>query len=103
MPRYGHNFDEALMITVRSELKEHLMAIGYYQGQAGEYASAARNLLARAVEDFYLNLDPREQRKYDTILKAVQAERQIKAQQRAERKRAKSKDESILTGRLESW
>ena len=103
MPRYGHNFDESLMITVRSELKDHLMAIGYYQGQAGEYAGVARNLLARAVEDFYLNLDPREQRKYDTILKSVQAERLVKNQRKEERKRAKARDESILTGRLDSW
>lgn len=98
MPKYGSNFNDLLMITCNTELREALVTISHMMGMGGAYSGAARNLLARAAEEFYLDLEPRKQREYDTILKAVQAQTEIQRQRRAEKVRKKMAEGKTLRG-----
>ena len=69
MPKTGMKsvFDSQLAFICRDSLRVNMVAIAYLRGDNGAYASVARYLLERAVEDFVRDLDVDERRKFDQI------------------------------------
>ena len=91
MPKFGKYFDDQLMISCETELKEKLLALAYLRGDAGTYAPIARVLLRRAAEDAVAALDPDEMKDYKKILDNVRTKALVSRMERQERTRAKLK------------
>ena len=73
MPKMHKDFPTQLSLGVPLEMRQKLMAIGYYLGNGGEYAGATRNLLHGAIKRFIDGLDERARAEYDSILLNVKA------------------------------
>lgn len=73
MPKLSTDFPAQLSLQVTKEMRILLLAIGYYTGNGGEYATPARNLLNRALQDYQDKLPPRERKEFEEILANVRA------------------------------
>jgi hypothetical protein len=71
MPKLSRDFPAQLSLQVTEETRIRLIAIGYHTGNGGEYATPARNLLHRAIQEFEARMTPAERREYDEILANV--------------------------------
>lgn len=73
MPKLSIDFPAQLSLQVTREMRIHLLAIGYYTGNGGEYATPARNLLHKAIQEYQEKLAPKERKEYEEILANVRA------------------------------
>jgi hypothetical protein len=89
MPKMTNTWNEHLAFHCDRELKETILAISYMEGDLGEYARWARVLLKRAVEDYLLELTPKQRKEYEVHLQAVQAQQEIERQERMEKRKRK--------------
>ena len=74
MPKTHKAFPSTLNFGVDLRTKQVLTAIGYMTGQGGEYASPARNFLAKQIKAFVEGLGPKERKEFDEILSNVELE-----------------------------
>jgi len=56
---------------VPPEMRLQLIAIGYYRGIGGEYATPARNMLDKGIAEFFQGLSSVERSRFDEILASV--------------------------------
>ena len=89
MPKLGKRFNGQVSFGCDLDLQVKLVALSYYVGDAGYYAYIARNLMTRAVEDYILDLDKEDKKRFDQILISAHAEVYTMHEQRAERLRKK--------------
>ena len=89
MPKSGKRFSGQVSFGCDLDLQVKLVALSYYVGDAGYYAYLARNLMTRAVEDYILDMDKEDRKRFDTILASAHAEVYTMHEQRMERKRKK--------------
>jgi hypothetical protein len=71
MPKLSQDFPAQLSLQVTQDMRIQLIAIGYYLGNGGEYASAARNLLRDAINQFVENIPERRKKEFHEILANV--------------------------------
>lgn len=71
MPKLSKDFPAQLSLQVTDEMRLLLIAIGYHTGNGGEYATPARNLLHRALQEYREKLEGREQKEFEEILENV--------------------------------
>lgn len=73
MPKLSKDFPAQLSLQVTEETRIQLIAIGYFTGNGGEYATPARNLLHTAIVGFVRDLerDPQRAREFEEIQENV--------------------------------
>lgn len=71
MPKISKDFPDQLSISVPTELRYQLIAIAYFMGAGGEYATPARNILSRGVSEFIAGLGPLDKARYENMLSGV--------------------------------
>lgn len=54
-----------------SEMRLQLIAIGYFRGIGGEYATPARNMIDKEIAEFLQGLSATERARFDEILANV--------------------------------
>ena len=72
MPKMGRDFPVSLTLAVPQELRIKIIALGYFMGTGGAYASIVRNLLSQAIDGAVSKLDPERRTAFDEILTSVQ-------------------------------
>lgn len=72
MPKTHKEFPSTLNFGVDLRTKQVLTAIGYMTGQGGEYASPARNFIAKQISVFMDGLSEKERKEFNEILKNVE-------------------------------
>lgn len=71
MPKNSRDFPCTINLGVSLEMKQALVAAGYYNGEGGEISSRARNYIKRAHDTWLFSLTPAERKEYDQILANV--------------------------------
>lgn len=71
MPKRNKDFPARLDISVPPEMRLQLIAIGYYRGIGGEYATPARNMIDEGIAKFFHGLSAVERSRFDEILANV--------------------------------
>lgn len=74
MSKSGKRFRGRLAFDCALDLQSKVTAVAYYVGDNGQYAHTARNLMTRAVEDFVLDLNKDEKKRFDSILESATVE-----------------------------
>lgn len=72
MPKNSKDFPVTLNFSSTLEMKQQLVAVGYFMGSGGEYSSAARNFLSKAYRAWLGTLTDKERREFDEILARCQ-------------------------------
>lgn len=71
MPKTSKDFDCTLNFGVTLEMKQNLIAMGYFMSAKGEYAGVSRNLLKRSFSDWLHDLSDKERQDFNEILANV--------------------------------
>ena len=71
MPKRNKDFPDRLSLDVTSDMRIHLIAIGYMMQAGGEYATPARNFISASIRDYVAKLTTRERQEFDEILNNV--------------------------------
>jgi hypothetical protein len=68
MPKIGKDWDTTLNFGSTLAMKQYLVAMGYFSGMGGEYASPARNLIEQHYREWLAALSGTERKRFDEIL-----------------------------------
>lgn len=71
MPKLSKDFPSTLNFGVETELKQNLIAVGYFMRQGGQYASPARNFIWESYKVWLRTLTAEQRRDFDQILANV--------------------------------
>jgi seryl-tRNA synthetase len=87
MPKYGKFFNALVAFSCDADLRQSLVALSYFRGEAGSYGALARSLLREILKEKIEQMDPVERKDYGKILDAVRAKELITRQERLESKK----------------
>lgn len=87
MAKSGKRFKGRLAFDCDIELQAKVTAVAYYVGDAGQYAHSARNLMTRAVEDFIMDMNKDEKKRWDSLLESARVEVTIRYDEKVDKKR----------------
>lgn len=100
MPKIGNFYQVQLVLLVRQEMKNQLIALGYFRGEAGEYAGVSRFLLRRSLDEEIASMTPAERKEYQEILANVIEQQRIFDEQKAERLKLRKHKRAGESGQL---
>ena len=77
MPKTKMEYPDQVNVLCKGGTLDLLRAIGYYRGEKGRYARAAKDFIQGGIEKWVDSLSVAEQKKFHSILETVKATQAI--------------------------
>lgn len=78
MPKMTVDYPKRMNILAPEGMRERLIAISYFRGDAGEFSEVARDFVEAGIQAFERGLSEKDKRRYREILENVEVARAMK-------------------------
>jgi len=80
MPKMKMEYPDQVNVLCKAGTLDLLRAIGYYRGEKGRYAGAAKDFIQEGIKRWVESLSPTEKKRFESILETVKATSGLKNQ-----------------------